>query len=368
MAIGRTFREALGKALRSLENGRHGLDMSLPPDVKNDREELARRVARTGPDRLWELAQAMRLGMTVEEAHQLSHIDPWFLDQLQSVLDAEAELSRGRRPGRGCRRPSWRRYKQLRPQRPAHRRAHRRPARTRRAPRARRPACARSTSGSTPAPPSSRPTRRTSTRRYEEECEARPSDRRKVVILGGGPNRIGQGIEFDYCCVHAVMALREEGFETIMVNCNPETVSTDYDTSDRLYFEPLTLEDVLAICRRREAGGRHRAVRRPDPAQAGGAARAGRRRCCSAPAPTPSTGPRTASASASCSASWACARRAGAWRAALDEAHRVAARDRLPGDGAPVLRAGRPGDGAGLRRRGPRRPTSRAPRSSACRS
>jgi carbamoyl-phosphate synthase large subunit len=248
MAIGRTFREALGKAMRSLENGRHGLDMALPPDVKNDRDELARRVARTGPDRLWELAQAMRLGMTVEEAHRLSHIDPWFLDQLQSVLDAEAELS----PGRDLASLSaadWRRYKQLGLS--DRRMAELSGGSGEDAARAAREAagvvpvykrvdtCAAEFEAHTPYLYST----------YEEECEARPGDRRKVVILGSGPNRIGQGIEFDYCCVHAVMALREEGFEAIMVNCNPETVSTDYDTSDRLYFEPLTLEDVLAICR-----------------------------------------------------------------------------------------------------------------------
>ena len=135
---------------------------------------------------------------------------------------------------------------------------------------------------------------------YEEECEAQPTDRKKIMVLGGGPNRIGQGIEFDYCCVHAALALREDGFETIMVNCNPETVSTDYDTSDRLYFEPLTLEDVLEIVATREALGRDRAVRRADAAQA--RARRSRPPACrsSAPAPTRSTSPRTASASSSC--------------------------------------------------------------------
>ena len=112
---------------------------------------------------------------------------------------------------------------------------------------------------------------------YEEECEAQPTDRKKVIVLGGGPNRIGQGIEFDYCCVHAALALREDGFETIMVNCNPETVSTDYDTSDRLYFEPLTLEDVLEIVARRKAVRRDRAVRRPDAAQARARSRGERR-------------------------------------------------------------------------------------------
>ncbi len=111
---------------------------------------------------------------------------------------------------------------------------------------------------------------------YEEECEADPTDRQKIMVLGGGPNRIGQGIEFDYCCVHAAFALREDGYETIMVNCNPETVSTDYDTSDRLYFEPLTLEDVLEIVAREKPLGRHRPVRRSDPLETG--ARPGGRR------------------------------------------------------------------------------------------
>ena len=135
---------------------------------------------------------------------------------------------------------------------------------------------------------------------YEDECEAQPTDRKKIMVLGGGPNRIGQGIEFDYCCVHAALALREDGYETIMVNCNPETVSTDYDTSDRLYFEPLTLEDVLEIVARRKALGRDRAVRRPDAAQARARPRGERRADHRHHRPTRSTWPRTASASRSC--------------------------------------------------------------------
>ncbi|HYU14949.1 MAG TPA: carbamoyl-phosphate synthase large subunit, partial [Candidatus Acidoferrum sp.] len=253
MAIGRTFREALGKAVRSLENGRYALEMPLPADVAGDRVELARRVARTGPDRLFELAQALRLGMSVEEAHRLSRIDPWFLDQLKSVLDAETELAQRVGQAGGVERlapAEWRRFKQLGL-------SDRRIAELAGAPGAEEAVrTAREAAGAVPV------YKRVDTcaaefeahtpylySTYEEECEARPTDRRKVVILGSGPNRIGQGIEFDYCCVHAVMALRKEGYEAIMVNCNPETVSTDYDTSDRLYFEPLTLEDVLAICR-----------------------------------------------------------------------------------------------------------------------
>ncbi|HWM84847.1 MAG TPA: carbamoyl-phosphate synthase large subunit [Kofleriaceae bacterium] len=245
MAIGRTFREALGKAVRSLENGRLGLDMALPAGVARDRDELARRVARTGPDRLFELSQALRLGMSVEEAHRLSHIDPWFLDQLKSVIDAEEALAG---PLDRLSAADWRRLKQLGLS--DHRIGSLTGAGEEQARQAREAAgvvpvykrvdtCAAEFEAHTPYLYST----------YEEECEARPTDRRKVVILGSGPNRIGQGIEFDYCCVHAVMALRQEGYEAIMVNCNPETVSTDYDTSDRLYFEPLTLEDVLAICR-----------------------------------------------------------------------------------------------------------------------
>ena len=161
-------------------------------------------------------------------------------------------------------------------------------------------ACARSTSAWTPARPSSPPQTAYLYSTYEEECEAEPTDRKKIMVLGGGPNRIGQGIEFDYCCVHAALAMREDGYETIMVNCNPETVSTDYDTSDRLYFEPVTLEDVLEIVDKEKPGRRHRAVRRPDAAEAGARPRARRRADHRHQRPTASTSPRTASASRSC--------------------------------------------------------------------
>ncbi len=245
MAIGRTFREALGKAIRSLETGRAGFDMPLPADVGSDIEELGRRIAESGPDRMFELAQALRLGMSVEEAHRLSRIDPWFIEQLKSVVDAEEALAGRAAPIDAA---AWRELKQLGL-------SDRRIAALTRSTeddvrQAREAAgvvpvykrvdtCAAEFEAHTPYLYST----------YEEESEARPTARKKVVILGSGPNRIGQGIEFDYCCVHAVMALRADGYEAIMVNCNPETVSTDYDTSDRLYFEPLTLEDVLAICR-----------------------------------------------------------------------------------------------------------------------
>ena len=178
-------------------------------------------------------------------------------------------------------------------------------------------------------------TRRTCTRPTRTSTRREPTDRKKIMILGGGPNRIGQGIEFDYCCVHAAFALREDGFETIMVNCNPETVSTDYDTSDRLYFEPLTLEDVLEIVRRREAGGRDRAVRRPDAAQARARARGGRRADHRHQRRRRSTSPRTASASSSWSTSSKLQQPPNG-TARTDErgASTPRERDRLPGGGA----------------------------------
>ena len=204
-------------------------------------------------------------------------IDPWFLRHVEEIVAEERELA-GETPGRARCRSSCARSKQQGfsdarlavllgttrsgGARAARGRGHR----------------GRSTRPSTPAAPSSRPSRRTSTRPTSRATtRPRPTARRKIVILGGGPNRIGQGIEFDYCCVHAALALREDGFETIMVNCNPETVSTDYDTSDKLFFEPLTLEDVLALHPARAARRRHRPVRRPDAAAARGAARARRR-------------------------------------------------------------------------------------------
>ena len=215
-------------------------------------------------------------------------------------------------------------------------------------------ASAPSTSGWTPAPPSSRPTRPTSTRPTRTRTRRPPTDRKKVLILGSGPIRIGQGIEFDYCCVHAVFALREAGYETVMVNCNPETVSTDYDTSDRLYFEPLTLEDVLEIAHREKPDRRHRPVRRPDAAAALGAAgegraahprdHAGRHR--------PRRGPRALRQADREARAEAAGERGGP--RAPRRRYGIAAADRLPGDGAPLLRAGRPGDGGGLRRREPR--------------
>jgi carbamoyl-phosphate synthase large subunit len=240
MAIGRTFREALGKAIRSLETGRAGFDLSFAAGG-DDLESIERSIAVPTPERLFQVARGFQLGLSLERAHELTRIDPWFLHHVHSIAMAERELARPldqidlrrfKRMGFSDRRiaalsgvteTDVRTARHAAGVRPVYKRVD---------------TCGAEYESHTPYLYSS----------YESECEARPSDRRKVIILGGGPNRIGQGIEFDYCCVHAAMALREEGIESIMVNCNPETVSTDYDTSDRLYFEPLTLEDVLAIC------------------------------------------------------------------------------------------------------------------------
>ena len=226
---------------------------------------------------------------------------------------------------------------------------------------ARRPASCPSTSAWTPARPSSSPTRRTCTRPTRASARRRPTDRRKVMILGSGPNRIGQGIEFDYCCCHGAFAFKEEGFETIMVNCNPETVSTDYDTSDRLYFEPLTFEDVMNVDRAGEARGRRRS------------SSAGRRRCgwrcrCSAPAsrswaraPTRSTWPRTASASARCSRELGIPQPESGTATLARRGQGGRGAHRLPGAGAAVLRAGRARHGDRLRRAARSRSTCARP-------
>ncbi len=264
MAIGRTFKESLQKAIRSLElnlNGlasRLGLDRGVPAGFNRPEAiEKLNGVLRTPlPERLWYVADAMRLGFTDEELFITTKIDPWFLGQVRELVDAEQMLAgHAADPtavlGSGL---LWKakelgfsddRIAQLLGCEAAA--VHR--ARTQQGARGvtykRVDTCAAEFEAQTPYLYST----------YGRECEARPSDRHKVVILGGGPNRIGQGIEFDYCCVHAAMALREETIDTIMVNCNPETVSTDYDTSDRLYFEPLTHEDVLNIVHREQPIG-----------------------------------------------------------------------------------------------------------------
>jgi carbamoyl-phosphate synthase large subunit len=244
MAIGRTFQESLQKAVRGLEIDRYGLeeivDAREPDAAKRVRHELRQ----TGAERLFYLADAFRLGMSLEEIHDLSKIDPWFLAQVEDLVHTEAHVrtagheALGRESLRLLKRKGFsdRRIGQLVGTTEHEIRALRRGQGLRPVYK-RVDTCAAEFASSTAYLYST----------YEEECEAEPSDRQKIMVLGGGPNRIGQGIEFDYCCVHAAFALRDDGYETIMVNCNPETVSTDYDTSDRLYFEPLTLEDVLEI-------------------------------------------------------------------------------------------------------------------------
>ena len=244
MAIGRTFKESLQKALRSLETGIVGLDPRIDLDDADRGGVLTQELSRAGAERILYVADAFRSGMEVAEVAEATGIDPWFLAQIEELVQAEAQL-RGRsaqdlaaddwrllkRDGfadarlgalLGCAEAEVRAARLAAGVQPVFKRVD---------------TCAAEFQAATAYLYST----------YEEECEAAPSQRRKIMVLGGGPNRIGQGIEFDYCCVHAALAMREDGFETIMVNCNPETVSTDYDTSDRLYFEPVTLEDVLAI-------------------------------------------------------------------------------------------------------------------------
>ncbi len=239
MAIGRTFQESLHKALRGLETGIDGFD-----EKTTDRETIEIELADPGPERILFLADALRIGMSREDVHQLTRIDPWFLAQIEDIIRQEKALE-GKRIGDLDRDTLWtlkragfsdRRLAKLLNATQDSVRAQRWELNV-------RPVYKRVDTCA--AEFDTRTAYMYST--YEEECEARPTERRKVMVLGGGPNRIGQGIEFDYCCVHAALALREDGYETIMVNCNPETVSTDYDISDRLYFEPLTLEDVLEI-------------------------------------------------------------------------------------------------------------------------
>lgn len=239
MAIGRTFQESFQKALRGLEVGVDGMN-----EKTQDRETLEKELGEPGPDRIWYVGDAFAQGFTMEEVHQLTHIDPWFLVQIKDIVDIELWLDEQsldsvdkalmlqlKQKGFSDRRlakllkttdTAIREKRRALGVRPVYKRVD---------------TCAGEFATNTAYMYST----------YEEECESNPTDKKKIMVLGGGPNRIGQGIEFDYCCVHAAFAMREDGYETIMVNCNPETVSTDYDTSDRLYFEPLTLEDVLEI-------------------------------------------------------------------------------------------------------------------------
>ncbi|TXL63506.1 carbamoyl-phosphate synthase large subunit [Zeimonas arvi] len=239
MAIGRTFQESFQKALRGLETGIDGLD-----ERSTDRDEIATELGEPGPERILFLADAFRVGMSVEEIYEESGVDPWFLAQIEELVDIERRLK-----GRSLQALSADELRWLKAKGFSDRRlamlldTNADTLRARRHELGVRPVfkrvdtCAAEFATDTAYLYST----------YEDEDESQPTGRRKIMVLGGGPNRIGQGIEFDYCCVHAAFALRDDGFETIMVNCNPETVSTDYDTSDRLYFEPLTLEDVLEI-------------------------------------------------------------------------------------------------------------------------
>ena len=255
MAIGRTFTESLQKGLRSLERGRFGLNCD-PAEAAYDTwddEELVRRAAIATPDRPFHLEAALRRGIGVERVHEATGVDPWFLDQIQLVVDERARLAKIGAPA-SLTRGQWRRTKRLGfsdaqlawlwsvPEEEV------RKARLAQGVRATMKTvdtCAAEFEAHTPYHYST----------YEDEDEVRPGDRPKVIILGSGPNRIGQGVEFDYCCVQASFALHDAGFETVMVNCNPETVSTDYDTSDRLYFEPVTWEDVSNVIDAETASG-----------------------------------------------------------------------------------------------------------------
>jgi carbamoyl-phosphate synthase large subunit len=246
MAMGRTFQESFQKALRGLEVGVDGMN-----EKTQDREVLEKELGEPGPERIWYVGDAFAQGMTLDEVHDLTKIDKWFLVQIEEIVKIELELDEvAAAKGDGALASldagtlrllkkkgfSDRRLAKLlkttdKAVRDARRALNVRPVYKR------VDTCAAEFATNTAYMYST----------YEDECEAMPTNNKKIMVLGGGPNRIGQGIEFDYCCVHAALAMREDGYETIMVNCNPETVSTDYDTSDRLYFEPLTLEDVLEI-------------------------------------------------------------------------------------------------------------------------
>jgi carbamoyl-phosphate synthase large subunit len=253
MAIGRTLQESLHKALRGLETGLDGFNPQLTLPLTEETETtLTYELRSPGPNRLLYVADAMRAGWSVERIHELTAIDPWFLVQIADLITEEGRMRREGEAALGTERLRVLKRKGFADARIATLvRATEQAVRNKRrslgvAPVFKRvDTCAAEFSTSTAYLYST----------YEEECEAEPTRRRKIMILGGGPNRIGQGIEFDYCCVHAALALREDGFETIMVNCNPETVSTDYDTSDRLYFEPLTLEDVLEVIAKEKPDG-----------------------------------------------------------------------------------------------------------------
>jgi len=244
MAIGRTFQESVQKAMRGLETGANGFNEILDRKSDDASDNISHQLAVPGPERLWYVADAFRLGLSLEDIHNKSKIDPWFLIQIEDIVNEEKNIRQKtlndfdsvalfkiKQKGFSDYRLAYllaqsenavRDYRHKLGVRPVYKRVD---------------SCAAEFATQTAYMYST----------YELECEAEPSNKEKIVILGGGPNRIGQGIEFDYCCVHGALAMRDDGYETIMINCNPETVSTDYDTSDRLYFEPLTLEDVSEI-------------------------------------------------------------------------------------------------------------------------
>ncbi|HMW50384.1 MAG TPA: carbamoyl phosphate synthase large subunit, partial [Cellvibrionaceae bacterium] len=252
MAIGRNFQESLQKALRGLEVGSCGFESKIDWEDPANAVTIRHNLTTPGADRLWYVGDAFRSGMSLEEVFAASKIDPWFLVQIEDLIKEEQTLLGAgldalnaerlyslKRKGFSDKRlglllgvgeKAVRHHRQNLGIRPVYKRVD---------------TCAAEFATDTAYMYST----------YDEECEAAPSGRDKIMVLGGGPNRIGQGIEFDYCCVHAALAAREDGFETIMVNCNPETVSTDYDTSDRLYFEPVTLEDVLEIVHKEKPKG-----------------------------------------------------------------------------------------------------------------
>ncbi len=244
MSMGRTFKESLQKAMRSLEIDSYGFEK-----MSDDPEEVREKLRVPSPRRLWYIADAFRLGMELEEIYSISHVDPWFLRNIKQIVDFESDIAKDGLGHETILQAKRYGFSDIEIARILS--TEEREVRDFRLREGIEPAfkmvdtCAAEFEAYTPYLYST----------FESESEALPTDRKKVVILGGGPNRIGQGIEFDYCCVHASFALREEGYEAIMVNCNPETVSTDYDTSDRLYFEPLTLEDTLALIRREDPWG-----------------------------------------------------------------------------------------------------------------
>jgi carbamoyl-phosphate synthase large subunit len=296
MAIGRTFKEAFMKGVRSLELGRSGLLFAPSNMDDEDDAALRKRLAIPTDRRMWDLFRAIGRGWTVERLHEVTHIDPWFLQQFTELagmrqsaktkrlagIDA-GDMRRLKRAGFGDqelalavdeKEGAVRERREGQGLKPVYKRVD---------------TCAAEFESFTPYLYST----------YEQVCESNPNSRSKVVILGSGPNRIGQGIEFDYCCCHASFALKEEGLETIMINCNPETVSTDYDTADRLYFQPLTFEDVMAVIEtERSAGGEVSCL-----VQFSSWRWRCRRRASRfwAPRPTRSTSPRIASASRRCS-------------------------------------------------------------------